>query len=116
MGVVSFQPHCLCLSVCVCVCLCVCVCVPAPGICLLSLSPTALGLHATRLWCLPVKDVTQRQAEGMFFPRSHHFQKTRRGGLSHRGSLDDVAAGPHPGRVVHDPRVGEGRLLPWWPV
>ena len=27
-----------------------------------------------------------------------------------------VAARPHPGRVVHDPRVGGGRLLPWWPV
>lgn len=28
----------------------------------------------------------------------------------------NVAAQPHPGRVVRDPQEGGGRLLPWWPV
>jgi hypothetical protein len=91
------------------VCMCVCPCL---AICLLSLRPTSLGLMSLA-WCQVMKDVTQRQPEELL-PPFLTASRTEKGWPSPPGTLGDVVAGPHPDRVMCDPQVGEGKLLPWW--
>lgn len=76
-----FQPHCLCLSVCVCVSL--------PLASVFCLSAPLLWASCHRLGGVCLWKMSPRGGRrGCFPPHSHHFQKTRSGGLSHRGSWE----------------------------
>lgn len=89
--------------------------VPTPGICLLS-QPHLPKPHVTRLVLSAGERCHPEAGQGMFSLFSL-LPEEEKGWPFPRGQLVAVwQPSLTPGRVVHDPQVGGGRLLPWWPV